>query len=56
MRFFSLANRNFKELYRDPVSILLVNVLDNIYWIYGYTVILFVFGILSFHWKTSSSN
>jgi ABC-2 type transport system permease protein len=23
MRFFSLANRNFKEIYRDPVSVLL---------------------------------
>ena len=31
------------------------NVVINLYWVYGYAVILFVFGVLSFRYKTTSN-
>lgn len=31
------------------------NVVTNLYWVYGYAVILFVFGVLSFRYKTTSN-
>jgi len=32
------------------------NVATDLYWVYSYTVVLFIFGVLSFKWKTSRIN